>query len=105
MSDKSSNVPNARSEIVREICCSSTSDAHSHEYLVVPLSDEAALQIFGSRVFDVLRKRWLEDDYLVREIAFHRRHRRAFERVREHERAEQRHIAGVGCVRDRKSVV
>ena len=65
MSDKSSNVPNARSEIVREICCSSTSDAHSHEYLVVPLSDETALQIFGSRVFDVLRKRWLEDDYLV----------------------------------------
>ena len=51
--------------LIREICQTSTTQDRDIEYIEIPLTMEAARQIFGPRVFDQLRRVWIDDDHDV----------------------------------------
>jgi hypothetical protein len=52
-------------QLVREICKTNKDGARATSVIEVALSTEIALRVFGPRVFDQLRKRWIEDDFEV----------------------------------------
>jgi hypothetical protein len=49
-------------DLVREICRTRRSDPRAVDYVQIDLGMDAARKIFGPRVFDQLRKAWVEDD-------------------------------------------
>jgi len=51
--------------LVREISVMDKKKKTLHSYISIKLTNSNALKIFGPRVFDMLRKHWIEDDHKV----------------------------------------